>query len=96
MAESVDRVARLGAALRDLGIDDGDRVAIYGLNSDRYHEALLAIPWAGAVLNPVNTRWSPQEIAYSLVDCQSDTLIVDEHFVDLVPALRAQAPTSAR
>jgi acyl-CoA synthetase (AMP-forming)/AMP-acid ligase II len=35
------------------------------LNSDRYREFLLGVPWAGAVVNPVNTRWSPAEVAYS-------------------------------
>ena len=36
----------------------GDRVAILSLNSDRYLEYLFAVPWADAVLNPINTRWS--------------------------------------
>ena len=35
-----DRVARLAAALRALGVKAGDRVAILSLNSDRYLETL--------------------------------------------------------
>ncbi|HEX8868005.1 MAG TPA: AMP-binding protein, partial [Lentzea sp.] len=50
-AEVRDRVARLAGGLRSLGVSAGDRVAMLALNSDRYHEYLLAVPWADAVLN---------------------------------------------
>jgi len=78
--ESVDRIARLAGALRSLGVAEGDRVGIYGLNSDRYHELLMAVPWAGAMVNPVNVRWSPAEVAYSFNDCQTNVLFVDDTF----------------
>ncbi|GAA5064395.1 acyl-CoA synthetase [Nocardia callitridis] len=91
-AQVADRVARLAGGLRDLGVQDGDRVAILGLNSDRYGEYLLAVPWANAVLNPVNIRWSAAEIAYSLRDSQSTVLLVDDAFAPLLPALRAAYP----
>ena len=38
----------------------GDRVAILSLNSDRYLEYLFGVPWADAVLNPIDTRWSAE------------------------------------
>jgi acyl-CoA synthetase (AMP-forming)/AMP-acid ligase II len=50
--EQADRVARLGGALRALGVRDGERVGILALNSDRYAELLLAVPWANGVLTP--------------------------------------------
>ncbi|MEU1209390.1 long-chain-fatty-acid--CoA ligase [Nocardia sp. NPDC005825] len=87
--EVAQRVARLAGALRALGVTDDDRVAILGMNSDRYHEYLLAVPWANAVLNPVNIRWSPAEIAYSLADSDSRILFVDDVFAAYLPALRA-------
>ena len=59
-AESVDRIARLAAALRDLGVTAGERAAILSLKSDRYSEFLAATLWAGGVV-PVNTRWSIPE-----------------------------------
>lgn len=62
-AEHGDRVARFAGALQELGVAPGDRVAILGLNSDRYAEYLVGTPWAGGVVNPVNIRWSPKEIA---------------------------------
>jgi acyl-CoA synthetase (AMP-forming)/AMP-acid ligase II len=85
-----ERVARLGGALRGLGVEPGDRVAILALNSTRYLECLSGIPWAGGVLNPVNIRWSPAEIAYSLGDSRTSVLFVDDAFAGLVPQLRAR------
>ncbi|MCD2114862.1 long-chain fatty acid--CoA ligase [Rhodococcus rhodochrous] len=91
-AEVADRVARLAGALRDLGVGDGDRVAMLALNSDRYHEYLLAVPWANAVLNPVNTRWSAAEVAYSLEDSDTRVMLIDEAFVDMLPAIEQSWP----
>ncbi|MRH86873.1 long-chain-fatty-acid--CoA ligase [Nocardia sp. SYP-A9097] len=90
--EGRDRIARLAGALRELGVGDGDRVGMLGLNSDRYHEYLLAVPWANAVLNPVNIRWSPAEIAYSLRDSGTAVLLVDDAFAAMLPTLRQEHP----
>lgn len=90
--EVAERVARTAGALRSNGVQPGDRVAILARNSDNYLELLLAVPWADAVVNPVNTRWGVQEIAYSLADCQNSVLIVDDKFAPVVPALREAYP----
>jgi acyl-CoA synthetase (AMP-forming)/AMP-acid ligase II len=95
VAESADRVARLADGLRSAGAGDGDRVGMLALNSDRFHEFLLAVPWAGAVVNPVNIRWSPAEIAYSLADCDTRLLLVDDAFAPVIPELRERAPSLA-
>jgi acyl-CoA synthetase (AMP-forming)/AMP-acid ligase II len=91
-AQSADRVARLAGALRSIGVGPGDRVGIMALNSDRYHEFLLAAPWADAVVNPINIRWSPAEVAYSLADCDTRALLVDDAFAATVPELRDRVP----
>ena len=82
-----DRVARLAAALCAAGMARGDRVGILALNSDRYLEDAMGVWWGGGVLNPVNTRWSVPEIAYSLDDCDTRILIVDDHFLDVVSGI---------
>ena len=76
-AQFGDRVARLAGALRKLGVKRGDRVAMLSLNSTRYLEYFMAVPWAGGALNPCNIRWSVKEVTYSLDDSQSTVLIVD-------------------
>jgi len=90
--ESADRVARLAAGFVELGVSVGDRVAILSLNSDRYHEYLLATWWIGAVVNPINIRWSPAEIAYSLDDSSTSVLLVDDAFLPALEAIRAATP----
>ncbi len=63
-----DRVARLAGALQGLGMQEGARVAMLALNSDRYLEYQMAVPWGGGVLKPCNTRRPGAEILYSRDD----------------------------
>ena len=86
-----ERISRFAAALHALGVGSGDRVGILSLNSDRYVEAYMAVPWAGAVINPCNTRWSATEIAYSLDDCDTRVLLVDDPFIPMMADLRAKS-----
>ncbi|WP_448627679.1 acyl-CoA synthetase [Geodermatophilus sp. URMC 64] len=91
-AESVDRIARLAAGLRGLGIQSGDRAAILSLNSDRFHEFLGATLWAGGVVVPVNIRWAVPEIAESLVEVDARVLVVDDVFAGYVDGIRELHP----
>jgi acyl-CoA synthetase (AMP-forming)/AMP-acid ligase II len=87
-AQFVDRVARLAGALRQHGLQPGDRVGMLALNSERYVEFLYATWWAGGVVNPVNARWNPKEVAYSLDDCDTRILIVDDNFKSMTGELK--------
>ncbi len=86
-----DRMARLAAALRAMGLAAGDRVAILALNSDRYTEYVFAVWWAGGAVVPMNTRWSAAENAYSLNDSNAQILFVDRNFLPMLDAIRAEA-----
>ncbi|MFC8128264.1 long-chain fatty acid--CoA ligase [Streptomyces sp. NPDC057302] len=86
--ESAGRIARLAGALRELGIEPGDRIAMLALNSDRYLEYLMASWWIGAAVNPVNIRWAGPEIRYSLEQSGTRVLFVDDTFAPLVEQLR--------
>jgi acyl-CoA synthetase (AMP-forming)/AMP-acid ligase II len=91
-AESADRIARLAGALQKLGMTDGSPVAITSLNSDYFHECLLAVPWGGGIVVPVNYRWSASEIALSINEVGVSIMIVDDTFVDVMPAVQQLAP----
>ena len=91
-AESLERIARLAAGLRELGVRDGERAAILSRNSDRYHEFLAATLWAGGVAVPVNVRWSVPEIADSLAEVDARVLVVDDMFAAMIPAIRQAHP----
>ena len=91
------RVARLAAALQQLGVQPGDCIAVLAHNSARYVETTLAVWWCGATLNPVNTRWSLAEITYALNDCAARVLLVDDAFTalahDVVPQVASLCAT---
>jgi acyl-CoA synthetase (AMP-forming)/AMP-acid ligase II len=81
-AEVRERVARFAGALRDLGVKPGDRVAVLSMNSDRYFELYFAVAWAGAVILPMNTRWSVPEHVYSIEDAGATILVLDDTFLE--------------
>ena len=87
-----ERVPRLAAGLRLLGANPGDRVAILSLNSDRYLELYLATAWAGAVIVPLNIRWSPLENEDAMRDCRANVLFVDKAFASTGAALAKSIP----
>ena len=91
-SELADRVARLAGALRSLGMDTGDRVAMLAMNSDRYLEYQIGVPWGGGVLNPCNVRWSVAEIVYSLKDSGSTLLLADDAFQPMVAQILREVP----
>ncbi|MDH7640131.1 acyl-CoA synthetase [Sphingomonas oryzagri] len=91
-AELGAEVARFAGAMRRLGVAPGDRVAILSRNGDHFLTFILGTLWAGGVINPVNLRWTVEEMAYSLVDCDTRILLVAPEFEPLVPAIRAGTP----
>lgn len=87
-----DRVFRLAAALIELGVRPGDRVATLAWNHRRHLELYLAVPLAGAVLHTVNLRLEADEIAY-IVDHADDRMIfVDTALLPLLDTARARRP----
>ncbi|WP_375383088.1 long-chain-fatty-acid--CoA ligase [uncultured Sphingomonas sp.] len=89
----MDDVRRFAGALRASGVGEGGRVALLARNGGQYLDFLLGSFWAGAVVNPVNTRWTASEIAASLEDCGTRVLIVDDSFAPMIDAIRRDAPT---
>ncbi len=92
-AEMERRVAAVDAGLRSCGVGEGDVVAMLMLNSYRHLELWFAVPRGGAVLNDLNIRLAPAELAFILEDCGATALIVDDAFVPLGLALAGSCPT---
>lgn len=86
-SETADRAARLAGFLHARGFEAGERVAILSLNNDRYFEALFAVPWAGGVVVPINTRLTAPEIDLLLKDSGACTLMVDDCFAEMIGSL---------
>jgi long-chain acyl-CoA synthetase len=60
------------------GIAPGDTVTLYGPNSWQWMVAYYAIAKAGAVVNPVNTLLTPEEVRYIVGDCGARAVIASE------------------
>jgi long-chain acyl-CoA synthetase len=68
-----DRVNRLVSALLPFG--KGDRILWLGQNSSRLLELILAAAKLGAIVCPANWRQSPEEIAFTIRDCDPALVI---------------------
>lgn len=66
---------RLAKGLMALGIEAGDRVALWMTNRPEWLFALFAIAKAGACAVPLNTRYRVADIGYTLAQSRSKALI---------------------
>ncbi len=82
--EMLDRVYRLAALLRKLGLRPGDRVATIAPNVSQLLEAHFAVPLAGGILCALNIRLMRDEIAYILEHCGASFAIYDGEFEHLL------------
>ena len=78
-----DRVARTAGALRALGVELGDRVAVLETNTPAVLEALYAATSLGAVCVPLNYRAHPRELAAMLAVATPRLLLAGERYVEI-------------
>lgn len=87
------RIHRLASALRDTGMEKGDRVAFFCFNIPQMLEAHFAVPLAGGVLVSINTRLTSPEVAYILNDCGAKFLFVDTELADIIRPIQDSLQT---
>jgi fatty-acyl-CoA synthase len=83
-AEVCARVDRLANALKQLGIEPGDRVATFAWNSQRHLEVYLATPCIGAVLHTLNLRLFEEQLTYIANHAKDRVVFVDSTVVPLM------------
>jgi fatty-acyl-CoA synthase len=86
------RARRLASALTTLGLEPGDRVSSMMWNHSGHLEAFFGVPCAGGILQPLNLRLHPHEIAAIKSHAGSRFLIVDDVLVPLYEKFRESAP----
>ncbi|MFD8566871.1 FadD3 family acyl-CoA ligase [Streptomyces sp. NPDC059639] len=91
------RVREATRSLIALGVEPGDRVAVWGPNGHRWVVTALAVSSAGAVLVPVNTRYRGEEARWVLERGGARLLFVDDGFLghDYLAMLGAGSDTAA-
>ena len=80
--ELYSRVQKLASALKSAGIGAGDMVAVLAPNIAPMLETHYAVPWLGAVLNPLNTKLDAAAIGSSLCQAEVRLLICDSELLD--------------
>lgn len=86
------RVARIAGALRSSGVAAGDRVCLLSLNRPEFLEIQYAVAWAGAILVPLNFRFTAPELCCAIQKSRSSLLVVDAHFAEVVKSVRCELP----
>jgi fatty-acyl-CoA synthase len=90
--EFAGRVGRLASLLTEAGAEQGMTVAVMDWDSHRYLEAYFAVPMMGAVLQTVNVRLPPPQVAYTLAHAKAEILLVHHDFFPLVDAILPSLP----
>jgi fatty-acyl-CoA synthase len=74
-------------ALAALGVAPGNRVATLAWNGYRHLELYFAVSGSGAVLNTINPRLHPEQIAWIVNHAEDKVLFFDQTFLPIVEAI---------
>ena len=81
------RAKQVANALKQLGVQPGDRVGTLAWNSDRHLALYFGVSGSGAVLHTVNPRLFPEQIDYIVNHAEDQVLFFDITFAPLVARL---------
>ena len=81
-AALLDLVRQTAAEYVGLGVQSGDRVAVWAPNTWRWEVAALAVSYAGGTLVPLNTRYTGHEVVDVLHRVRARVAVVAEGFLD--------------
>jgi len=89
-----DFTDRIATSLAQSGIQKGDRVGLYAVNSDYFAMTYFGILKTGATVVPINLLLNPKEVAYNLNDAGIKALIYSDPFGNAVKEIRTLLPAS--
>ena len=91
-AEVVERIRCAAGAFAELGVEKGERVAIWAPNSAEWMIAAFGLLSAGGVLVPVNTRFKAEEAAGIIGGSGAKAVLVQKGFLGQDYAAPAGVP----
>ena len=93
--ELLDQVKRMAGYLVRVGVNHGDRVALYMHNCPQFIIAYYAILRAGAVVVPLNSLIVTNELRYYAQDSQTRIAFASQDlYPQIAPLLRGGCPRS--
>src|SRR5919197_3228113 len=87
-----ERVARLAGALRELGVEPGERVATFCWNHDRHLEAYFAAALSGASYHTLNIRLGGDQLTYIANHAHDRILIADASLAKVIGPVLPDLP----
>jgi acyl-CoA synthetase (AMP-forming)/AMP-acid ligase II len=84
-----ERARAQAAALDELGVGFGERVAMVSHNAARLLIALFGVSGSGRILVPVNFRLNADEVGYIVEHCGASVLLVDPDLDDELHEVKA-------
>ena len=87
-AELEARARGMALVLDDLGVGQGERVAIVSPNSGRFLTAFFGVSGFGRILVPINFRLTTEEIAYVVEHSGASVLLYDPDLADQVDTIK--------
>jgi fatty-acyl-CoA synthase len=91
-AEFGKRCDRWSAALQQLGVSQGDRVAYIAPNTHAQLESFYAVPQIGAVLVPINYRLIADDFTYIIGHSGATVVCVHSDYLEVVERIRHELP----
>ena len=85
-----DRIQRLAGGLEKLGVRQGDTVAVFDYDSNRFLECFFAVPMMGSVMQMVNWRLSADQILYTLNHSEAKAILIHSDFLPILTGIREQ------
>ena len=95
-AQFGDRIDRWSAALQEMEVAVGDRVAYIAPNTSANLEGYYAVPQIGAVIVPVNFRLTPDDYAYVITHSGSKVVCAHADQLTAVDQIRARLPDDVK
>lgn len=83
-----EQVTRLANAIRGLGVQQGDKVAVMAQNSVDFVLTYYACAMLGVTLVPLNYRSKDEELTHMLNVSQAGVLFASERYLELVDRIR--------
>ncbi|MGV9172401.1 MAG: AMP-binding protein [Promethearchaeia archaeon] len=87
--EDIDKLA---AGILDLGIEKGDRVAVWAQNRYEWMVAWFALPKIGAILIPLDHWYKANEAQYILSHSGSAAVVCTSDYVEMIEEMQSDLP----
>ena len=88
-----ERVNKIANGLKDMGVNPGDRVLLYGRNSINWLEVYFGVLKTGAWVAPLNYRFTDEDIKYCSNVGQPVACFCDEEFAGRMVLFRENLPS---